>query len=106
MAKFHRGLRKNLVAGYLANVNRIVDEHLAQLPQTGEFEVFAYMKALVHRIGFLCWVGPLALQPKYFTRLVSCQELFRFSREGGVCLFFVCCCWCSFTGEPGKGGCV
>ncbi len=75
LAKFHRGLKKSLVAGYLVNVNRIVDEHLASLPATGDFEIFAYMKSLVHRIGFLCWVGPLALEPRFYTRLVTAFEV-------------------------------
>ncbi len=31
----------------------------------GTFELFGHFKRLVHRVGFLCWVSPLALEPRY-----------------------------------------
>jgi len=43
---------------------------MAELGERGSFDLFAHMKKLVHKIGFLCWIGPRALNPKYMTRLV------------------------------------
>ena len=78
---------------YLRTVNRVVEEELVTLPSagksnpphtmhstpytltftlliTGELDIFPHMKKLVHKIGFLSWVGEDALQVPlpYFER--------------------------------------
>ena len=60
--------------GFLAQMRAAVDETLAGLGTTGELEVFAHMKALVHRIGLRCWIGREATTPTYFARLVQLFE--------------------------------
>ena len=56
MLKFHQGLRPHLLKKYIVSVNEAVDDSLVSLGSKGEFEVFAHMKSIVHKIGFLCWV--------------------------------------------------
>ena len=71
MVKFHKGLRRGMLQGYLRNVHQVIDATMTDLGPSGEFELFAHMKTLVHKIGFLCWVGPRALAPRYMRRLVA-----------------------------------
>jgi cytochrome P450 len=75
LEKFHRGLRRPLVDKLLAFVDECVAAHVAALGASGEFEVFAHFKALVHRVGFLCWVGRDALRGANMQRLVSAFEI-------------------------------
>ena len=49
----------------------VIDASLAELGQSGSFELFGHFKRLVHRVGFLCWVSPLALEPRYMERLIA-----------------------------------
>jgi len=60
--------------GFLAQMRAAVDDGLAGLGAAGEIEVFAHMKALVHRIGFRCWIGREATTAPYFARLVALFE--------------------------------
>lgn len=40
----------------------------------GSFDIFPTMKALVHNIGFRCWVGPEATRKNYMPRLIAAYE--------------------------------
>lgn len=74
MRQFHEGLRRRLLETYIVYVNDAVDTVMAQLGDDGHFEVFAHMKALVHRIGFMCWVGPEAVADDTLPQLVAAFE--------------------------------
>jgi len=60
--------------GFLAQMNAAAQETVDALGPSGELEVFAHMKRLVHQIGFRCWVGREAASPRYFDRLVALFE--------------------------------
>ena len=72
MTMFHRGFRKRLFDGYLFHINNAIANKLSELDSTkGTFEIFSFMKELVHRIGFLCWVGQEAARVDYLRRFVA-----------------------------------
>jgi hypothetical protein len=75
MRKFHAGLHKSLLPSYLRLARDAVQASLAQLPATGRFEIFAQMKMLVHRVGFLCWVGSSACKGTNMEQLISAFEI-------------------------------
>eukprot|EP00118_Oscarella_pearsei_P010338 m.63062 g.63062 ORF g.63062 m.63062 type:complete len:469 (+) comp35137_c0_seq1:203-1609(+) len=81
MTMFHRGLRKPLLEKYLQHINSATVEKLSGLDQSGYFEIFTFMKQLVHKIGFICWVGKEAAQPKYLERFIADFE--RLDPENG-----------------------
>lgn len=81
--KFHRGLRRNLLQTYIGHVNTSVNDALAKLTAQaaaagaggqGQFEIFSHMKHVVHRVGFLSWVGPEAASERYMQRLIDAFE--------------------------------
>ena len=70
VSMFHRGLKKQLLEGYLEHMNDATVETLRCLHKKGRFEVFSFMKQLIHKIGFLCWVGREAAQPENLEKFV------------------------------------
>lgn len=50
MKKFHSSLRKPLLPTYVRYINEAVSTVVARLPESGEFEIFALMKLIVHRV--------------------------------------------------------
>jgi cytochrome P450 len=70
MAMFHRGLKKQLLEGYLEHVNAAAVETLRSLGTRGQFEIFSFMKQLIHKVGFLCWVGQEVADPENLEQFV------------------------------------
>ena len=68
-------MKPRLIEIYLAEIESFVESTVLDMPQQGEVEIFGFMKRLVHKIGFLCWVSRDALDPKYFSRLVDAFEV-------------------------------
>lgn len=71
MSMFHRGLKKQLLEGYLEHMNDATVETLQSLTTEGKFEIFSFMKQLIHKIGFLCWVGREAAQSENLERFIG-----------------------------------
>lgn len=74
MKMFHHLFGRSRMEGYVAHVEAATNEVIDALPPTGELELFAHMKSLVHRIGFRCWAGREATTPALLPRLVSLFE--------------------------------
>jgi cytochrome P450 len=74
MRMFHKLFGRERREGYLVHIEGAVRESIATLGRTGELEIFAHMKLLVHRVGFRCWAGPEASSPRYLDRLVALFE--------------------------------
>ena len=74
MAMFHHLFGRDQLESYRAQIQAAVEEELASLGDTGELEVFAHMKRLVHRVGFRCWAGREAASPTLLPRLVELFE--------------------------------
>src|SRR5262249_46967670 len=58
MQLFHKLFTRERMPAYLDAVRDAVGEDIGALGRTGEIELFARAKLLIHRIGFRCWVGP------------------------------------------------
>lgn len=71
MSKFHRALKRSMLANYIPHINTVLDDVFQRLGQKGEFEVFSQLKKIIHPVGFLSWIGADALQPKYLNRLIE-----------------------------------
>lgn len=69
MQLFHKLFTRDRMPGYLDAVRDAVREDIDALGESGEIELFARAKLLIHRIGFRCWVGPEAASPSYLARL-------------------------------------
>ncbi|EGD74146.1 hypothetical protein PTSG_06155 [Salpingoeca rosetta] len=74
LRKFHHGLKPKLMSKYVTYANVAVQQRLRELGAEGRFELFQYLKKVVHTIGMTCWVGPKALEPPYFERLIRAYE--------------------------------
>jgi cytochrome P450 len=61
---------KAKVETYLANLELAVDQEIDRLGPTGNFEVFAEMRRLGHRLGLASWSGPEAASPEFIDRLI------------------------------------
>jgi cytochrome P450 len=62
--------RRDDVAGYLANLDRALDETIAELGSTGTLDVFDLTRRLGHRMGLASWAGPGSAHGETFERLV------------------------------------
>jgi cytochrome P450 len=62
--------RRDDVAGYLANLDRALDQTTAQLGSAGSVDVFDLMRRLGHRMGLASWAGPGSSDGATFERLV------------------------------------
>jgi cytochrome P450 len=61
--------RRDDVAGYLANLDRALDETIAELGPTGTLDVFDLTRRLGHRMGLASWAGPGSARGEAFERL-------------------------------------
>jgi cytochrome P450 len=62
--------RRDDVAGYLANLDRALDETIAELGPSGSVDVFALTRRLGHRMGLASWAGAGSARGEAFERLV------------------------------------
>jgi cytochrome P450 len=74
MSMFHHLFGRDQLEGYRSQIAAAVEEELALLGEEGEFEIFAYMKRVVHRIGFRCWAGHEAASLEQLPRLIELFE--------------------------------
>ena len=58
------------VEGYLAHLEEAVRRQLAELGDSGRFEIFAFARRLGHRLGLACWAGAEAASPETLDRLI------------------------------------
>ncbi|HEV7734554.1 MAG TPA: cytochrome P450 [Candidatus Binatia bacterium] len=58
------------VERYLRTLDDAVSVELDVLGDAGQFEVFAEMRRLGHRLGFASWLGREAAQPRWLDRLI------------------------------------
>jgi cytochrome P450 len=62
--------RRDDVAGYLANLDRALDQTIDELGPSGSVDVFELTRRLGHRMGLASWAGPGSAQGEAFERLV------------------------------------
>ncbi len=62
--------RRDDVAGYLANLDRALEQTTAELGPAGSVDVFDLMRRLGHRMGLASWAGPGSADGAAFERLV------------------------------------
>jgi cytochrome P450 len=62
--------RRDDVAGYLANLDRALEQTVAELGSAGSVDVFELMRRLAHRMGLASWAGPGSADGAAFERLV------------------------------------
>jgi cytochrome P450 len=62
--------RRDDVAGYLANLDRALDQTIDELGPSGTVDVFELTRRLGHRMGLASWAGPGSAQGEAFERLV------------------------------------
>lgn len=62
--------RRDDVAVYLANLDRALDQTVAELGPAGSVDVFELMRRLAHRMGLASWAGPGSADGAAFERLV------------------------------------
>lgn len=62
--------RRDDVAGYLANLDRALEQTVAELGPAGSLDVFELMRRLAHRMGLASWAGPGSTDGAPFERLV------------------------------------
>jgi cytochrome P450 len=62
--------RRDDVAGYLANLDRALDETIDELGSAGTLDIFELTRRLGHRMGLASWAGPGSANGEAFERLV------------------------------------
>ncbi len=62
--------RRDDVAGYLANLDRALDDTVVELGPSGSVDVFALTRRLGHRMGLASWAGAGSARGEAFERLV------------------------------------
>jgi cytochrome P450 len=62
--------RRDDVAGYLANLDRALDETIVELGPSGSVDMFALTRRLGHRMGLASWAGAGSARGEAFERLV------------------------------------
>jgi len=67
--------RRDDVAGYLANLDRALDETTDELGSTGSVDVFDLTRRLGHRMGLASWAGPGSSRGESFERLARAFDL-------------------------------
>ncbi|BBX44471.1 hypothetical protein GCM10009641_54510 [Mycobacterium cookii] len=67
--------RRDDVSGYLANLNRALDETTAELGSTGTVDVFDLTRRLGHRMGLASWAGPGSAHGEAFEQLVRAFDI-------------------------------
>ncbi|HZC93615.1 MAG TPA: cytochrome P450 [Mycobacterium sp.] len=63
--------RRDDVAGYLANLDRALEETTTELGAAGSFDVFDLTRRLGHRMGLASWAGPGSADGETFERLAQ-----------------------------------
>ena len=63
--------RRDNVAGYLANLDRALEETTTELGAAGSFDVFDLTRRLGHRMGLASWAGPGSADGETFERLAQ-----------------------------------
>jgi cytochrome P450 len=71
----HELFGRDDVALFLANVERALDETVAELGAGGEVDVFDLCRRLGHRVGLASWGGPGASTGDRFDRLVAAFDV-------------------------------
>eukprot|EP00117_Sycon_ciliatum_P048356 scpid65450/ scgid34438/ 24-hydroxycholesterol 7-alpha-hydroxylase; Cytochrome P450 39A1; Oxysterol 7-alpha-hydroxylase len=71
MSMFHKRLKKSLLHGYIHEMNSAIEEKLVSLDSKGEFELFAFMRQIVHQVGFRVWLGPETAQSDHLRRFIA-----------------------------------
>ena len=66
--------RRDDVASYLANLDRALDQTVAELGTEGVVDLFALTRRLGHRMGLASWAGPGSAEGNSFERLVLAFE--------------------------------
>jgi cytochrome P450 len=61
--------RRDDIADYLVNLDRALDETIAELGSTGSVDVFELTRRLGHRMGLASWAGPGSARGQAFERL-------------------------------------
>eukprot|EP01091_Cochliopodium_minus_P002260 TRINITY_DN12123_c0_g1_i1.p1 TRINITY_DN12123_c0_g1~~TRINITY_DN12123_c0_g1_i1.p1 ORF type:complete len:485 (-),score=111.29 TRINITY_DN12123_c0_g1_i1:30-1391(-) len=56
---------------FSSSFDKTIQNEIANLPETGKFEIFAFLKSIVHKVGFNYWIGDEAANEKTFNELVS-----------------------------------
>ena len=67
--------RRDDVASYLVNLDRALDETVAELGPRGTVDVFGLTRRLGHRMGLASWAGPGSSQGEAFERLVRAFDV-------------------------------
>ena len=67
--------RRDDVAGYLANLDRALDDTTVELGSTGSVDVFELTRRLGHRMGLASWAGPGSAHGEPFERMVRAFDL-------------------------------
>ncbi len=67
--------RRDDVAGYLANLDRALDETAVELGSQGSVDVFDLTRRLGHRMGLASWAGPGSSRGESFERLTRAFDL-------------------------------
>ena len=63
--------RRDDVASYLANLDRALEQTVAELGTRGTVDLFDLTRRLGHRMGLASWAGPGSAQGDAFERLVA-----------------------------------
>lgn len=70
----HQLFGRDDVAAYLANLDRALDDQVAELGDEGEVDVFALTRRLGHRLGLASWAGPASARGERFEGLVAALD--------------------------------
>ena len=66
--------RRDDVAAYLANLDRALEQTVAELGPAGSADVFDLTRRLGHRMGLASWAGPGSAEGEAFERLVRALD--------------------------------
>ncbi|MBV8182285.1 MAG: cytochrome P450 [Mycobacterium sp.] len=67
--------RRDDVTGYLANLDRALEQTTAELGSSGSLDVFDLTRRLGHRMGLASWAGPGSADGEAFERLVRAFDI-------------------------------
>jgi cytochrome P450 len=67
--------RRDDVAGYLANLDRALEQTTTELGAAGSVDVFELTRRLGHRMGLASWAGPGSAQGEAFEHLVRAFDI-------------------------------
>jgi cytochrome P450 len=67
--------RRDDVAGYLANLDRALEQTTAELGSSGSLDVFDLTRRLGHRMGLASWAGPGSAVGETFDRLARAFDI-------------------------------